>query len=373
MIKKVNSRNSTIELLRIFSMFAIVIHHYAIHGTYHLSMAAGEVIKGVDKTYLMLHFAGRVGVTVFVLIGAYFLSAKKFNFKRPINLILTMYFYSWIIFLVFKIFDPKLVHETLGGNVWLKVMVPYLLPTNYWFVNAYVIMLLLMPYLNKVLNNVSKHQLQCLLILLFVVDSVFPTLAIMFPRIEFDVANLGYSTGSYFIFLYFLAGYLQRYGSSFLFSMKCSLIVITLCLGIIALISQNPGKLHSYEIINSVFEMYNPICVMLSFYVFNVCLKINHRNRLINYLSGSMFAVYLISDNVFVRKIIWQQIFPSGKASRSAEAYLLLGLKASMCIFVITIVIDLVIRRLLFIKAINWGTTKIDFLCQRIFFSERDS
>lgn len=210
MVKKANTRNSMIELLRILSMFIIVIHHYAVHGTYALAMNSGRKIGGGDKAYLILHFSGRIGVTVFVLIGAYFLSAKRFNFKRPISLLVITFFYSWALFLAFEVVHPELVHVVLNGSIWFKTLVPYVMPYSYWFVNAYIVMLLLMPVLNLILKNLTQRSLLLLVIFLFVINSILPSLAIIFPRIDFSASDLGYSTGGYFLFIYLLAGYLYR-------------------------------------------------------------------------------------------------------------------------------------------------------------------
>lgn len=38
---------------------------------------------------------GKVGVDVFVMIGAYFLIDKSFKFKRIVKLILMIVFYTW--------------------------------------------------------------------------------------------------------------------------------------------------------------------------------------------------------------------------------------------------------------------------------------
>ena len=117
-----SKRNSAIEILRLFSMFLIVIHHYAVHGTYPLAVNSGGEIGSVDHAFLFLHFIGRVGVVLFVLIGAYFLCEKRFNFTRPVRLIGETYFYSWLIFLVIMHFMPGLINDVYGKDVWNQVL-----------------------------------------------------------------------------------------------------------------------------------------------------------------------------------------------------------------------------------------------------------
>ena len=77
---KRSSRNSSIELLRILSMFAIVIHHYAYHSTFKW-WTYNTQYSGALKVNLFLHFFGKLGVDIFVIIGAYFLCDPKCQFK----------------------------------------------------------------------------------------------------------------------------------------------------------------------------------------------------------------------------------------------------------------------------------------------------
>lgn len=76
---KRKDRNASIELLRIFSMFAIVIHHYAYHGTFNWT-AYNPNVAGALKINIFLHFFGKLGVVIFVMIGAYFLCEKSLIF-----------------------------------------------------------------------------------------------------------------------------------------------------------------------------------------------------------------------------------------------------------------------------------------------------
>ncbi len=78
MVKK-SSRNSGIELLRILSMFTIVIHHYAYHSTFKWWTYNIQYLSAL-KVNLFLHFFGKLVVDIFVIIGVYFLCEKKVNF-----------------------------------------------------------------------------------------------------------------------------------------------------------------------------------------------------------------------------------------------------------------------------------------------------
>ena len=62
-------------------MFMILIHHFAYHGTFN-GQQFDMHRASVQVVYNYLLIIGKAGVVAFVLIGAYFLSDKKFNFNR---------------------------------------------------------------------------------------------------------------------------------------------------------------------------------------------------------------------------------------------------------------------------------------------------
>lgn len=83
-------RNSSFELLRIISMFLIVMHHYSVHGGFDF------MIPFSMKLYFVqcLVMGGKLGVNLFVLISGYFLCKSDFKWKRIIKLEVEVIFYS---------------------------------------------------------------------------------------------------------------------------------------------------------------------------------------------------------------------------------------------------------------------------------------
>ncbi len=81
-IVKQNStpRNSSIELLRIITMFMIVSCHFATHGGFSFNPQTLSIPR---FWWNVLEMGGNFGVDVFVLISGYFLiNSKGVNFKR---------------------------------------------------------------------------------------------------------------------------------------------------------------------------------------------------------------------------------------------------------------------------------------------------
>ena len=150
-------RNSNIELLRIFAMFAIVISHNA-------------MVCGIDSTKMPLCFnrvflesmrLGKLGVAIFVMITGYYMCKTKFKLSRIVSIVLQTLFYSITFFIVFCIVDRN--------NFDLKNLTYSFFPiitSKYWFVTAFIILSLIIPFLNPVINSISKQKMRVLIIIL---------------------------------------------------------------------------------------------------------------------------------------------------------------------------------------------------------------
>lgn len=353
-------RNSSFELLRIFSMFAIVLHHYAYHGTFKWQQYSVTYLPTLRINIVIL-LLGKLGVDLFVLLGAYFLSQKDFNIKRPIKLLIITLFYSFFIFIFLKPFFPQFAKESLG-----QLLLPLPFPSGYWFVGAYIFMLLCMPLINLMLRVFSKKKITLSIVLLVVLWSILPTLGFLFPgKPDFSYDVFGSSAGTYFLLLYLISGYMRKYGLHFLNSkiklwgtLLLTLIVIALWTYMCTLNS------HSYEHGNIFVLLYNPIDLLLAVIIFTFFTRFTFYSKVVNEISLSMFGVYLISENSFVRPILWQNIANSGRFAGTWEGYLLNALWISFCVFISCIIIDFLIRKIFgrfFNKVTLWMSEKIGY------------
>lgn len=296
-------RESNLELLRIVSMFLIVMHHFAIHGCEPWANHFHQGIIDTENIYLILLSLGKAAVVAFVLIGAYFLSEKKFKLWRVVNLCLTTFIYSWLIYLIlFFCFPSALKIETIP-NVWLPIPIP----SNYWFVIAYVYMLLMMPFLNLILDKCSQRQviiIICGLILFWCILQFVPNSKL--DNVDYDF----FSTNNYFLLIYLIGGYIRRYGKLKSFTKSCFLLLITLLITelVVFIILNYYSKFYDYlwwisATNNGPFGMLIGVPLFLVFKNMHIGYI-----RFINYVSRSMFGVYLIHDNSFLRDILWKKI-----------------------------------------------------------------
>lgn len=341
-VTKRKDRNSSIELLRILTMFAIVIHHYAYHGTFHWQVFNPHTVSAL-RINAFLQYFGKTGVAIFVMIGAYFLCEKKFNFYRPINLLLTMCFYSFGIFIVLHIFFPKLIwlHD------WTSLWLPFPLPSGYWFVYSYLLMLFVMPFLNIVITHLKSRQLLLLIAFLTIVWS-FLVIGIWLFSNKPDTMpdSFGYSYGTYFCLLYLLAAYLRKYSGKYLnsiFFTGIGSLVSMLLLALFTLV------IHSQKTANGVLDfcdLNSPFVLLTAVLTFSFFKNLHFHSPIINYLAGSMFGVYLIHEDSFLRPFIWRSFVSSAKVAPAPLMYLGQALGFSLLVFIVCVLIDILVRRI---------------------------
>lgn len=131
-------RNIGIELLRIISMFFIVMQHFACHG-----IANRETLSfSINKIFLYNCQLGDLGVVIFGIISGFFLWRNKINIKKIFILEIEVLFFSILFLCIFGI----------TGQVSLKSVIKSLFPffsNTYWFYTAYVIVYILFMLLNN--------------------------------------------------------------------------------------------------------------------------------------------------------------------------------------------------------------------------------
>ena len=106
---------------------------------------------------------GNFGVNLFVLISGYFLINSKFKFKKLLKLTTEVFFYSVTLYIV-CIF---LKITTFSIEEFKKVIFP-ISYNMYWFATTYIGLYLLSPFINKLLNNISRTEHKNLIYLLII-------------------------------------------------------------------------------------------------------------------------------------------------------------------------------------------------------------
>lgn len=143
-------RNYGIDLLRLVSMFFVVLLH---------SLLFGKALQGEGDFFEVAWFmeaAAFCAVDIFGIISGYVgFRDKKKEFKiKPIVTIWGLgLFYSVLILAAVAIFNSGIVTKAVA----IENMTP-VFHNTYWYLTAYIFLLLMMPMLNAWVRELSKKQ-----------------------------------------------------------------------------------------------------------------------------------------------------------------------------------------------------------------------
>lgn len=277
-------RNSSIELLRIIAMWVIVFYHFHVHV---LS------VESDTPFFKAIQIPFHISVPIFVLISGYF--GIHFSVKGLSKFVTQIGFYSLLLLLAFSlinIFFPC-PHPVTRGQI-IDGLCFISRTNNLWFIRTYLLLYLLSPFWNKVLQGQNiKQRLLLLIILAFIV---------LYVGIVGQVPGLDGKSIIYFLFVYTIGNTISEYNLGEKFSAKGLLLFffivnLTLIIFYIALVNNTLARV---AILTIAFKYNSPICILSASVIFLIFSKLHIDNLLINKIAVSVFAVYLISENALV-------------------------------------------------------------------------
>lgn len=322
-------KNIGIELLRIISMFFIVMQHFACHG-----IANRENLSfSINKIFLYNCQLGDLGVVIFGIISGFFLWRNKINIKKIFILEIEVLFFSILFLCIFEI----------TGEVSFKSVIKSLFPflsNTYWFYTAYVIVYVLFMLLNNMrggqVNKKILFQFICFLLLIW---SIVPFFA-GFQMYSSDLMDL---------FMYFFIGALlkENFDNVIKRFNNYSILIILGCVFVLLVtnvcfifyekeFSFLKGKGLYFYIRKS------PIIILLAISLFTTFASIKISSRVANvilYFSPASFGVYLIHENFFVRNFLWKSFIDNTKYLGS-DFYILISVLQILVVFFVCLVIS---------------------------------
>lgn len=359
-------RNSSIELLRIISMLMITAHHYVLFGFPAGSTQPPFTFKWFF--FLLIKSLGKIGVTIFFAISAWYLCMEKkptlrANLKR-----------IWLL-------EREVLFYSLSLLAFCLVLIPYPIPKGtilqsfaptvtslWWYITAYVMFLFFAPFLTMGLRKIGKSGHATLCLLLLVVWGVF---AGMLPGGLLSTSIENYTT---FIYLYILISFYRWYlddwnaGTAWL-CVGIGLLLIALSIVVLQIsgtyLHIETLRVHSNYLSISSFQL--PV-LLVGFGVIILVEKTSFYSKIINLFASTTLAVYLIQEYPIMREVLWRnqfglfEIYNKPNMLAKAAGYVL-------AIFFIFMFVDL-FRQALFVFTVDkhparWFDTLSHFIATR--------
>lgn len=297
-------RNSNFELLRIVSMMMIILWHiYHFGGIKDNPRIMNPVIA---LFFELLSFFLVVHVNSYVLVTGYFFDKTKVKLGKVCSLIDSMFFYRVVSIIVFV--GLGLLYMTKVDYIDFKFL------NDYWFVQVYIALYLITPFLNKLINHMKQKEHLTLLVINTIILSLVP----FFTGNGLALNNSGYSLYG-FVYLYFLAAYIKKYPirNNFIFShfsdnlYKIFWIIVFIACALLNFLIY--VTLKQYSILGPVFKwisnnyntvsLYysNPFIILQSVAYFLIFEQMNFKSKIVNKISKLTLGIYFIHETNFVR------------------------------------------------------------------------
>lgn len=344
---KVVKRDSNFELLRIVSMVFIILHHLIYYDGYKVS----QIFTFNDFILTFFESGGKLGVILFIMItGYYSIKSKDTKVSKLISLELQVLFYSIGIFILFMVFSNRgFILEEIP-----KIFLPNI-SKSYWFFSSYFILSLFIPFLNKLVSILNKDEFRKLLIIGFIFLILIPSIVIY---------NRPITEGIYLFYYYLVGGYIRLYcddvkgGIKYLVGFITSYLAIVLITMFIGRLSYSNevllGYISAFSKLGSILVFMSSICLFFFF----KGLRLGN-NKIINVIASTTFGVYLFHEHIFMRELLWDNIFSLDKLL-SSNSILINGIGITVVVYMVGLIIDL-LRQVIFkyftkiIEKVGWN------------------
>lgn len=340
-------RDSRIEVLRLVAMFSILVCHFTIHSGWNLQASGGW--QGAFAN-MLVEFA-QIGVVIFFLISGYFLVNKPFSWLRLFKTWIQVFLYSVLCFFLVTIgyvsghFSS--VASQYQGHMWIITAIDSFLPVltrEYWFITAYVIMLLLSPFLNLLMRHARKTEIRFLIIGLVIASALM-------------LVGLGqtapFSATTYAITCYLIGAYIRTYREDCQ-TIRWYFLLISGILLVAWLVITNYLASLNFTILrvfgwDNIINNRTPEIIFGTLVFAYITSHDEHQwsSPFINYCATGVFGIYLLHESHPGYIVFWSIINPYLPDVPQPGLRLLVGLAVCIVLYVILLVFSLFINRYL--------------------------
>ena len=298
-----SSRNYGIELLRIISMFMVVVLH--VIGSNNLFITSSYL--QTDAHYLLasvLETLCYCAVNVYAIISGFVGYKSKFKLSRIVKLWSLVFFFSVISYVL----EITVLHVEFSLLQLIKVCFP-LLTSKYWYFSAYILVAILSPAFNVLIEKMGQKLYFAIMFLLLLFIGVC---GVLFGTIW--GLSSGYSA-LWLSILYFVGAYFAKYGLLKMRKLYLFLIYIvsSLSLYLIYIIMIVIGrKIEIFATSSYMFHDYLSVFVIIqAIALVNLFAKINvpsNIQKMVGIIASLTFGIYIIHGTPFFYQTIMTKL-----------------------------------------------------------------
>lgn len=337
---KESKRNSAFELMRIVAMLMVVWGHCVLATAQNTRPYLGII----DNIGWIIGAFTVCAVNLFFLLTGYYANTNFDKYVKVIKIWLKTIFYSVLIFCISNI----IIHNNESNII---QTVGYFLPIftkKYWYMQVYVVLALISPYLNSMLDTLdAKKHLKLILILLlfFSIHESFIKVRLTLDQTQ----GYGITWGTV---VFIVGNYINRYGDRIISKIKKQVFLVAYLMCSVAIFASN-YVIVRYGIAGGItsrgnFYAYNSVSVFIQsvlIFLFFVRLSMDgFSSGIVNYLGQNTLAVYLISAHPVLLYPLWTNIFGVQRLNSRPFLYVVCSFLLTLFVMAICINIDKIVN-----------------------------
>jgi surface polysaccharide O-acyltransferase-like enzyme len=168
MTSSVSSRYCGIDLLRSLAILFVISGHFFIHTHFVDSVFSGAsmFVQAIAKFFFGM------GVPLFILQTGYLNTGKSINYWK-----ITRVLFSYVLFSIITIvFRKYYLHESLSWLAWIKKIFDFSAIPYGWYIEMWIGLFLLTPFLNILYQNIPARKQKLILIVVLCIMTGLPDL-----------------------------------------------------------------------------------------------------------------------------------------------------------------------------------------------------
>ena len=304
-IKKIQSRNSAMDIIRIVAVFTVLSVHFFLHNGFY-----SQIVEGVEM-YIMVTMRTLFSVCVpmFIVLTGYLMSKKTLSKKYYFGIVKTLIVFvlATIACMVFKmIYD----HEVYSFLDFIFDTLDFTGANYSWYIEMYIGLFLLAPFLNLAYNKLGSQKHKMVLVSTMILLTVIPNMFNIFnfesaswwadPKSSDTFASLvpDWWMGFYPITYYFTGCYIREYG----LKLKTRTLLIIFAISLILFSSFNFYRSYGTTFKSGVYVYwygFEPYFLTVFLFTLLSRIKTDNFNTGIKYLlwkvSDLALGIYLLS------------------------------------------------------------------------------
>ncbi len=218
----IKKHKTYLDVARLIAIMFVYFGHSGDKGAHHFTIEGGVISYFTSMTLYSIALSGPY---IFFVISGGLMLSRQIDIKNLITKRITKYILLILVFNLIQLYYGAIHSPEMLANPFidlLRMIYGYVLITQYWFLNAYLVFLCFLPVFSAAAKGMSKKQFEYLFGLFFVVQFVLKILE-YFMKTEHIALDFG--PWDSILIAPFIGYYIENHFSDFLNDKKKMLLL----------------------------------------------------------------------------------------------------------------------------------------------------